>query len=992
MAKKNIESKTPHPVWGDTFSEEEIGLMNSFMHAARLQESSDRSGIKADNSSAYGYYQFTTAAMKDINSRYNVNLSYNSREEQHYGMMLLTKYNAELIKQAGRKVNPEELYKVHFLGAGDYKKLVKAVADNPNSAAKDILPKAYGSNERLLKGSVAESDKRIETTINEGINKYNKEKGTPRGKEIEKEIAGYFNGIRTPLSKDKGGYKGTGSEEWVMNPTFPNGNKLGNHIMDYILDNKNGKKTIIPKRGTQSRQVDSDVPTVDYDFSKVFEGTAQSKIDEFNDNVKSSIDGNAKDGYQFSGAENYGGNPGAANLRADKNLNIDGFKSKPYELSNQELSAVAETVGTRYTDEELIRQKELAKAPGPNIPGQFHVEDDINMLTPEIMTSMASHSSNRQQRNGGNIMNKYELGGGLIQNQTGDSLVSFDEGGNHEQNPLGGIPQNTNPDGSVNTVEQGETKQGEYVFSDSLKINEGIAEELMLPEKVEGMTFAEASKYLNEALVENGNDAIVKRTVQRQLDNLKLGNDKARLEQQEQQMELEDEFVNGSFSNVESEPVDPTMEINPSMIESGMNMESPNHSSLQGTHQFSEGGNTVTDVFGNVSTPNYSGAITSTIQGGFELADTFDMDDEVETRTKVKPGQVALKGAMTGMGTGAAIGSVIPGVGTLIGGAVGGVAGAIGGLIAGNKGKKRVERAITQDITNNNIKEISDYRTTSGFKEYADGGPLKQKYSFTNPLDFDVPSIDENMIPTSNDFEFENENLEDMIINVDRNTFNQGRPDPTQFQSATAPESEDKELNMDKTYGIPNFLKYSSIFGAKENMDRALGTQNPTEIYQSSGERYEANHIDENLLLSKLAQLAGTTEHTLVGASGGSGATARANILAANQHSSGQVADAMIKMQDYNNNQDMIVRQQNNALDQYTDSIVNKQTNINEQHRQANEDAKIIARNNYISSLSELGKQLEREKLVKKTTGYGQTGDKNNMVDAFTDFLKTYKG
>ena len=78
-------------------------------------------------------------------------------------------------------------------------------------------------------------------------------------------------------------------------------------------------------------------------------------------------------------------------------------------------------------------------------------------------------------------------------------LTEFSEGGRHEENPLGGIPQGTAPDGRVNLVEQGETKLNSenYIFSDSLKVDKATAEEFALPKNEVGKTFAEISKKLN---------------------------------------------------------------------------------------------------------------------------------------------------------------------------------------------------------------------------------------------------------------------------------------------------------------------------------------------------------------------------------------------------------------------------------------------------------------------------------------------------------------
>lgn len=101
-------------------------------------------------------------------------------------------------------------------------------------------------------------------------------------------------------------------------------------------------------------------------------------------------------------------------------------------------------------------------------------------------------------------------------------LTEFSEGGRHEENPLGGIPQGTAPDGKLNLVEQGETKlnSANYIFSDSLKIDKGTAEEFALPKNEVGKTFAEISKKLNRPNSRRENDTIEQVAIKRDLDNL----------------------------------------------------------------------------------------------------------------------------------------------------------------------------------------------------------------------------------------------------------------------------------------------------------------------------------------------------------------------------------------------------------------------------------------------------------------------------------------
>jgi hypothetical protein len=103
--------------------------------------------------------------------------------------------------------------------------------------------------------------------------------------------------------------------------------------------------------------------------------------------------------------------------------------------------------------------------------------------------------------------------GTTAQYANGGQLTTYDNGGTHEQNPNGGIAVGNNA-----TVEQGETKSGDFVYSDRLKINKRLAKEFSLPKGAVGKTFAEASKMYNDP--ERLDDQIYQSTRKVELDNL----------------------------------------------------------------------------------------------------------------------------------------------------------------------------------------------------------------------------------------------------------------------------------------------------------------------------------------------------------------------------------------------------------------------------------------------------------------------------------------
>ncbi len=113
---------------------------------------------------------------------------------------------------------------------------------------------------------------------------------------------------------------------------------------------------------------------------------------------------------------------------------------------------------------------------------------------------------------------KYAAGGAMPMEQ----LTEFDEGGRHEENGLGGIPQGMNPEGQMNLVEEGETKfdAENYIYSDSLKVDKELAEAFNLSPKMVGKTFADASKMAGRKKSKREGDAIEMAANEKDLMNL----------------------------------------------------------------------------------------------------------------------------------------------------------------------------------------------------------------------------------------------------------------------------------------------------------------------------------------------------------------------------------------------------------------------------------------------------------------------------------------
>lgn len=125
------------------------------------------------------------------------------------------------------------------------------------------------------------------------------------------------------------------------------------------------------------------------------------------------------------------------------------------------------------------------------------------------------------------------LGGKLSNAQTMDqfnpdmALNTYENGGSHSQNTNGGIPQGMSTDGSLNTVEEGESRVGDYIFSNRLKLKN--PELVNLGSKLKNKTFSDVSKKLYKEVEERPNDSISKRTWKANIGKLIAANEYAKM-------------------------------------------------------------------------------------------------------------------------------------------------------------------------------------------------------------------------------------------------------------------------------------------------------------------------------------------------------------------------------------------------------------------------------------------------------------------------------
>lgn len=245
-----------------------------------------------------------------------------------------------------------------------------------------------------------------------------------------------------------------------------------------------------------------------------------------------------------------GNKPTKEMLVQEKKINkmAKGGMISSFKASNIQTYAQGGTTGAESIPLEGIQQQTNFKQGGAmnfKSPAAYkawlaygHATGEFERTPGNQAVSIGGKAHNVKHAMGGHM---YSMGGRAFAD--GGQLTEFNEGGSHEMNPLGGIPQGFAQDGKLNLVEQGETKlnAADYVFSDQIKVSKETATLYDLPKGDIGKTFAEVSKKLNRPDSRRQNDSIEQTAIQRDLENL--------MQAQEQQKESEKQAAIAEMQN-----------------------------------------------------------------------------------------------------------------------------------------------------------------------------------------------------------------------------------------------------------------------------------------------------------------------------------------------------------------------------------------------------------------------------------------------------------
>jgi len=255
-----------------------------------------------------------------------------------------------------------------------------------------------------------------------------------------------------------------------------------------------------------------------------------------------------------------------------------------------------------------------------------------------------------------------------------NNLTRFDTGGTHESSPLGGIPLGNN-----SSVEQNETKQDNFIYSNRIFLDENVVSQYNLPKSLVGKSVADATKYIDNKF-KGRNDKISQSTKDSMLSKIAEAQESMKPQESEMGQQITPENMNipnqmafGGFSD--------------SVIGQGFSEEATGE----------EQNKAIAAGIGTVA--------TGLDLGNLAFGKPAQNTDGLAPSAEINKGGMIAGSALKGASAGAALGPLGAGIGTLVG--------SVAGLLGANKARKAAIENSNNYATNVN-KTFSD--------QYAMGG------------------------------------------------------------------------------------------------------------------------------------------------------------------------------------------------------------------------------------------------------------------------------
>jgi len=571
-----------------------------------------------------------------------------------------------------------------------------------------------------------------------------------------------------------------------------------------------------------------------------------------------------------------------------------------------------------------------------------------------------------------------------VQHALGGELNQFNEGGTHEQNPIGGIPMGQGDNGNMNTVEQGETMKDNFVYSDRITLTPDVIAQFNLPKSLAGKTVADATKIIDKKF-EGREDRISNSTKQNLLDRTSAAQESIKAKQEElaQSMQANSTEVPDQMGGQVPQGMEEYVEGSQS---------NPQEESQEAPQQMAYGGYVQNKYFLGGATMPSTGQAGAIVGGGTAL---YGMGKEIFGKSDVDTtgingpsygadaGKSAMSGALKGATTGASVGSAFGPYGTAIGAGVGLLGGGVASLIGGKKDEK------AEELNNENFyqgqvnKWNSSYAYGGKMNSYAKGGVpelldpnygLRPTVEQTTGMDFGSAMFK----PTTT---IPQVNAQNTTVAPQQPNWYTNNP-PVGSTSLMNPEPAGPSVTdklkqgagkvtnwMGENYG--NLLHYAPVAMNAYQLSK-MGKPEVERIARL-GNRFKPEYVDERSM-QNLAQNEMQNQVSALTEMGGSPGATRNAILGAGLNKTKALSEAYANAAAQNRATNLQGQQFNLGVDQANVAQGNLEGDINARNRGAFATQKSKLLGEIGTNLGSIGKEEIYKKMAKDMFGYTYNG------------------
>ena len=544
-------------------------------------------------------------------------------------------------------------------------------------------------------------------------------------------------------------------------------------------------------------------------------------------------------------------------------------------------------------------------------------------------------------------------------------LTEFNTGGSHAENPIGGVPQGTGPNGQANTVEEGETKftvgNTPYIFSNKIDNVDRFVSAFSLPPYTKGLPFSDASKKITEAFADRKDNAS-QSTMKAFLDRLVEAQELAKLEfaAKEADMSVEEYLTYTAQQEAQAQIAQEQQAAQEQAPQEqapqeGEQVPVEGEAPVEGGQEQFAGGGPMTGA--------QAGGVAAGAAGmaGSMMSDLASAKDG-EVRDKMNVGGTTAKYALMG----AAAGSVVPGIGTAIGAGVGAVAGATMAIASNSKvaGEQQSFDATQQGERLKAAGYSAEYG--GALNIFAEGGKVPT-VKYLDGLDAEAEQSErDDALQQMEDFNAEQLYPEQTAVKNYTKVAGLDMPDMSELGKFTPIDLGESTPNTDPAAKGDNNSSLAGIGGLAASAAPFVGNmlegmslkRDEATRYNRVGKTYKPEFADEQGMVNQAMQGFDGSSGAIANASNGSIGSYRANMLGNSVNKSNARSNAYSRVNEINRQEEKNLNEDDAVAKREEVALSNRELLEAKQDEAAYQGAKSAYRQAAYEGLGNMGETL----------------------------------